>query len=116
MEDRKNIFQIIGLAARARRLVSGEETCERTIKSKKAKLCIVAEDASLNTKKKFENICGYRGIEIVFLGSKDELGKFTGKDIRSVIAVTDEGFSKKIKEMLDSDQRGGTAFGKNKNT
>ena len=112
MGDRSNIFQIIGMANRARRLVAGEETCERMIKSGKVKLCIIAEDASFNTKKKFGNMCKYRNVEIVSLGNKEELGKFTGKELRSVIAVTDEGFTKKIKELLAADQHGGTAFGK----
>lgn len=100
MEQRHKILQIIGLAARARRLVSGEDVCQRQLRAGKGALCIVAEDASDNTKKRFSDICGYRRIELVFFGEKEELGKFTGKGIRTVIVVTDDGFAGKIKEML----------------
>lgn len=100
MEQHHRILQIIGLATRARRLVSGEDTCQRLLRGGKGSLCIVAEDASDNTKKRFSDICEYRKIELVLFGKKEELGKFTGKAIRTVIVITDDGFAGKIKEML----------------
>jgi len=94
------VYGIIGMANRARRLVSGDETCERTIRLGKAKLCIAAENASENTKKKFTNMCNYRNVKLIFWGDKEMLGKFTGKAVRAVIVVTDNGFSKKIQELI----------------
>lgn len=100
MEQRHKVLQTIGLATRARRLVSGEDVCQRQLRAGKGKLCIVAEDASDNTKKRFSDMCSYRNVEIVFFGQKEELGKFTGKEIRTVIVITDDGFAKKIRELL----------------
>lgn len=100
MEQRHKVLQTIGLATRARRLVSGEDTCQRQLRAGNGKLCIVAEDASDNTKKRFSDMCSYRNIEIAFFGQKEELGKFTGKEIRTVIVITDDGFARKIKELL----------------
>lgn len=100
MTDR--IYSFLGLAAKAGKLISGEETCERAIKAHKVKLVIVASDASDNTKKRFGDICRYRGIEVRNFGEKELLGKYTGKDIRSVAAVSEREFAEHLKELIDS--------------
>ena len=95
------IYSFIGLARRANKLVSGDETCERALKSGKVSLVIVAEDASENTKKKFLDACKYRDVNIRIYGNKESLGKYTGKNVRSVIAIVEKNFSKRLLEMLD---------------
>lgn len=95
------VYSFLGLATKARKLVSGEETCERALKGLGVSLIIVADDASQNTKKKFTDACKFRSIEIRIFGKKDLLGKFTGKNIRSVVAILDKGFSRKLMEMID---------------
>jgi len=97
----ERIYSFLGLAAKAGRLVSGDETVERAVKSRRANLVIVSADASDNTRKKFGNICGTKGIEIRSYGEKELLGRYTGKEIRSVIAVTDRGFAGRLIEMID---------------
>lgn len=95
------IYSFLGLATKARKLIAGDETCERALKRSLVSLVIVADDASHNTKKKFTDACNYRNIEIRIFGQKDMLGKFTGKNIRSVVAILDKSFSKRLKEMID---------------
>jgi len=110
------IYSFLGLATKAGKIVTGDETCEIAIKKSSASLVIVAEDASDNTKKKFTDACNFRNIEIRIFGRKDLLGKFTGKNIRSVVAILDKGFSKRLMEMIDSSAnngRGGENIGKN---
>ena len=46
MENRKKLFGLIGLAARARKVVSGEFSTEKSVKSGKSHLVIVSEEAS----------------------------------------------------------------------
>ena len=58
------ILNLIGLAMRAAKVVSGEFSTEKLIKENKAKLVIVATDASDNTKKLFMNKCAYKKIPI----------------------------------------------------
>ena len=58
------VYSFLGLATKAGKLISGEDTCERAVKSGKVGLLIVAEDAYEITKKKFNDICSYRVIEI----------------------------------------------------
>ncbi len=96
----ERIYSFLGLATKAGKLISGEETTERALKSGKVYLVIVAEDASDNTKKKFRDMCSYREIEIQYFGKKELLGKFTGKKIRSVVAIIDRGFAGNLTEMI----------------
>ena len=105
MTDR--IYSFLGLAAKAGKIVSGEESCERALKKSLVSLVIVAEDASHNTKKKFLDACKFRNIEIRIFGQKDMLGKFTGKNIRSVVSILDKNFSKRLMEMIDSSVNNG---------
>jgi ribosomal protein L7Ae-like RNA K-turn-binding protein len=100
MVDR--IYSFLGLATKAGKEISGEETCERALKSGKVYLVIVSVDASENTRKKFKDMCGYRNVAIRFFGRKDMLGKFSGKDSRTVVALTDRGFAGHLEEMIDS--------------
>ena len=59
MENRKKVLNLLGLATRAGKTASGEFMTEKAIKSGKAYLVIVSEEASDNTKKMFENSCAY---------------------------------------------------------
>lgn len=110
-----NIYSFLGLAARAGRLVSGEAACERALKCGRVSLVIIAGDASRNTREKFSGMCSHRGIQIRFFGEKELLGKYTGKDIRAVIGVTERNFAKRLAEMIDScsSESGGEQIGEN---
>ena len=81
--------------------------CLDKIKYKKAKLVIVCEDASDNTKEKFNKICSSNLIPIYIFGNKFELSKSIGKDNKTVFAILDSNFSKSIIKMLE-DLRGAT--------
>lgn len=94
------IFSMVGLATRAGKTVAGEFSVEKAVKERKAKLVIVSEEASDNTKKLFTNKCKFYDVPVFIYGSKDELGNATGNVNRASIAVLDSGFSKKIISML----------------
>ena len=53
--DKKKIASLLGLAAKSRNLVSGEYMTETAVKNGSARLVIVSEEASANTKKLFSN-------------------------------------------------------------
>lgn len=91
---------MLGLAQKARKLVSGEEVCEITIKSRKCILVIVAKDASERTKEKYKNMCNSKKIKILEYGNKERLGNHIGKGVRSIIAINDINFAKKIEELI----------------
>ena len=58
------VLSLTGLAAKAGKLASGEFCTEGEVKSGRASLVIVAEDASGNTKKKFQNMCEFYQVPI----------------------------------------------------
>ena len=57
MTDKNKVFSMIGLATRARKVVSGEFSTEKSVKSGRSHMVIVSEEASDNTKKMFTNMC-----------------------------------------------------------
>jgi len=97
----ERIYSFLGLAKKAGKLFSGDDTCERLIKSKKARLTIIAVDSSPNTSKKFTDKSYAVGIPLKVFGTKELLGRYTGKEIRAVLVITDEGFAKRIIEMIE---------------
>ncbi len=94
------ILSYLGLAMRGRNLVSGEFQTEEAVKSGSAVLVIVAEDASENTKKLFENKCSYYEVPVYRYGTKQSLGRAIGKDLRSSLAVTDVGLAQAIEKAM----------------
>lgn len=97
-------YSFLGLAMKARKIVSGEDTCERMIKSGKVVLLIIAADASDNTKKNFINMCLYRKVECKLYGEKNLLGRYIGKELRSVVAVLDRGFANRLSELMAEEE------------
>ena len=96
-------LSLIGLATKAGRTVSGEFSTEKEVKSGRASLVIVADDASDNTKKKFKNMCDYYHVPICFYKDKDTLGHAMGKEFRASLAILDEGFAKGIRKNMDTE-------------
>ena len=95
------VMSMIGMATKAGKTVSGEFMTEKAVKGGKALLVIVAEDASENTKKKFQNMCTYYKVPLCVFGGKEELGHAMGKEMRASLAILDEGFAKAMgKQMI----------------
>lgn len=98
--NRDRVLSMLGLAARSRNVVSGGFATEAAVKGGTAALVIIAEDASGNTRKKYSNMCGFYEVPCAFHGTKAVLGHSMGKEERSVLAVTDEGFADSIRKHL----------------
>ncbi|MFC5588388.1 YlxQ family RNA-binding protein [Sporosarcina soli] len=101
MTDSKRIFQMLGMAARARKIITGEELVVREIRAGNAKLVIVSEDASKNTMKKITDKCTSYNVEKHVFGSREDLGHAIGKESRVVLALTDAGFAGKLSGLLN---------------
>jgi ribosomal protein L7Ae-like RNA K-turn-binding protein len=99
--DKERIFQLLGLATRARKVVSGEEFVVKEIQKQRAKLVLIATDAAPNSRKKIEDKCTYYNVEYHFFGNRYELGHATGKESRIALAITDGGFAKKMSSLLN---------------
>ncbi|UOY93636.1 YlxQ family RNA-binding protein [Ectobacillus sp. JY-23] len=101
-----NWSTFLGLANRARKIISGEELVLKEIRGGRAKLVLLAEDASNNTAKRIKDKANYYKIPLRTVETRQQLGHAIGRDERVVVAVLDEGFAKKLQSMLDTIYRG----------
>ena len=100
MRNNKTL-SLVGLATKAGKTVSGEFSTEKSVKTGKGFLVLVANDASENTKKKFRNMCSFYEVPIYFLSDKESIGRAMGKEFRASLAVQDENFAKAMIQELE---------------
>jgi ribosomal protein L7Ae-like RNA K-turn-binding protein len=94
-------MSLLGLANRARKIISGEELALKEIRNNKAKLILLAADASANTTKKITDKCNSYHVPLKIVEDRYLLGQAIGKEARVVVAVLDGGFAKKMVTLLD---------------
>jgi len=98
--QKDRILSMLGLAAKAGKVVSGEFSTEKAVKSGQAFLVVVSQEASENTKKMFCNMCSFYHVPIYMYANKEALGNAIGKQFRASLAVLDQGFAKSLEEKL----------------
>ena len=91
----------LGFAARARMISTGYNTALFLISRRKAKLIIIAEDASEGTKDKISGKARSCGSECIVFGTSEELSRITGSSQSMVFTVTDKNFAKTISGEID---------------
>ena len=64
MKNNNKVLSLLGLATKAGKIASGEFSTEKSVKSGKGFLVLVAADASENTKKKFRNMCEFYEVPV----------------------------------------------------
>ena len=106
MKQKQQILQLLGLATGGRMLTSGEELVVIVIRNSQAKIVIISSDASANTMKKIQDKCKSYNVELHVFGDRSDLGHATGKEARVVLAITDDGFAKKLSGLLNEFNRG----------
>ena len=100
MDSRQKVLNLIGLATKAGKSVSGEFSTEKSVKSGRAQLVIVSEEASENTKKMFTNMCTYYKVPICYFGKKEELGHAMGRQMRASLAIVEKGLAEAIMKQM----------------
>jgi ribosomal protein L7Ae-like RNA K-turn-binding protein len=91
-----NVAFALGLAQKAGKVASGDFAVRSALKSGKAKLLVVAEDAAPNSKKDMYYLAEVAGVEVVELLTRDVLGYAIGKAKRTAVVITDTNFAKMI--------------------
>lgn len=92
---------MLGLSMRAGKLAYGSDMCEEKLKFHKIKMLIVAEDASDNTKRRFNDLCTKYNVDYICFGTIDMLSKYIGKENKAVLGIMDLNFSSRIMELLN---------------
>lgn len=95
------VLQLLGLARRAGKLVSGDEGVLAAVRSGKARLVIIAGDASPGAVKKYTDKCRHYGVTMVQTADRQQLGRSIGKPERVAIALLDEGFAHLVRKALN---------------
>lgn len=89
-------FAMLGMAMRAGKVSSGEFIVKKSIKSGRARLVIIASDASDTTKKSIINSCDFYKVKNITTSTMEELGSCIGKAPRAVVAIEDNNFAKAV--------------------
>lgn len=87
---KKGPERYLGLAKRAGKVIPGYRTCAALLCRGTIFLIIVAEDASNNTKDKFESLCSRYQVPCVIYGSSDLLSEAAGMWGISVFGIADK--------------------------
>ena len=104
-ENIKNpkLLGMMGLASRARKIVTGTEIVTEKIKSgRSVEFVIIASDVSQNTLKKVVNCCEYYEVEYgISQFTMDEISNAVGKScLVSAVAIVDRNFADAIKNLV----------------
>lgn len=96
-----NYLNVLGLSYRAGKCSLGEDAILRDVRSKKAKLVLLANDIGDQTKKKLTDKCSFYGVPLIIVNEdREAFSNAIGKSQRVAIAIIDAGFAKKISTLL----------------
>ncbi len=101
--QKNKILGMLGLASRARKIVTGTDlTVDKIRAGKQVSLVVIASDVSQNTLKKLVNCCEYYGVEYIITEfTKDEISRAVGKECYiSSVAILEQNFSVAIKKLF----------------
>lgn len=98
-------YNLLGLMQRAGKLITGEDLLIKNLKNKKIKLLVIAEDCGVNTKKKLVDKASFYGVEYIEFSNIENLSIAIGRDNRVAVGITDSGFTKRFKQLLEEGGR-----------
>ena len=81
---------------KAGKIAGGETQVLESIRAGSAMCVIIAGDASEGSRKMYSDKCKYYGVPYMFYSDRQALGHAVGKDLRSALAVEDEGLCQAI--------------------
>lgn len=93
------LYGMLGLAKRAGKVSTGAFICDKMIKSHRAKLVLLASDASENTKKAVRDSCCFHKVKLIELSDMSTLGHYTGGGDRAVVSINDNNFADAISDI-----------------
>ena len=96
----RKVYRLLGLAEKAGRVKSGTFLTEEAVRTGKARLVLLAEDAERNSRKTVTDKCSTYHVTVCEYGTKEELGAAMGKGLRSCAAITDAGFAEAMQKLL----------------
>jgi ribosomal protein L7Ae-like RNA K-turn-binding protein len=96
----KRLLDLLGLAARAGRLVSGTDAVRGGVRDGKVRRVIMAADASDTQRRKLTPLLEARRVPYTVVLTRDALGAAIGRGPASAIGLTDANFAKRVGELV----------------
>jgi ribosomal protein L7Ae/L30e/S12e/gadd45 len=100
MINKEKALNLLGLAMKAGKLKTGEGATLDAIRSTRAKLVIMASDASPNTQKIFNDKCESYDVPLFSGFTQEEISRAIGKN-RTNCALIDSGFVKSFNQLTE---------------
>ena len=94
-------LSMLGLCARAGKLITGEKAVVQAIRTGTCQLAVLDDAVAENGRKAVRQACETHQVPLLYTES-GQLGNAIGKPNRMAAAVTDEGFAKRIRELSES--------------
>ena len=101
MQNKQKLLNLLGLARRAGKLVTGEDMVLGAIRNGKASLVFFANDGGQRGMQKVTDKTNSYNVAFTTALTRQELADATGL-ARTVLAVADRGFAKKMREYLEN--------------
>ncbi len=93
-----NRLKTLGLAARAKKVVYGEELVLENVRKNRCYLILQARDCGSVSFKNVHDKAKYYNVDIIDTFTSEELSNAVGLENKKVIGILDEGFSKNLKK------------------
>lgn len=103
MTSKQQILNLLGLATKAGKVISGEDVVNMAFKKGRVNLVFIASDAAKNTKNKFTKKCQYYNVDFISDFTSEELSNTIGKHNRKVIAIANRGFAEAFQKIKRGD-------------
>ena len=102
MDNREQkIANLLSMAARARKIVSGSLLVEQAVKEGMGVYLLIAYDAAPATRERFTVLAQRAAIPCASVMSGDNLGHIIGKGFRAVVVLLDKGFADKLNVYIE---------------
>lgn len=98
--EKQKALNLLGMAYRARKTINGYDSVMDAIIKGKAKIVLIASDASEKTIEAFQKKCFYYHVDLCEEFTTAELSKAIGKGLCKVLAISDDGFTKSLNKLL----------------
>ena len=94
----KRALSMLGLCARAGKLISGEKACLQSIRNGGAYAVLLDASAAKNAVKSITDACTYHEVKLI-IAPEDALGDAIGKPGRMVVGITDAKLAERVVQL-----------------
>jgi ribosomal protein L7Ae-like RNA K-turn-binding protein len=97
----RGLLGLLGLAARARELVSGTEQVRGELRKGRVRLVVLAADAAPGQRSKLVPLLEATGVRYYVALEREQLGAAIGRSPVSAVALKEAGFARRAAELLE---------------